>query len=72
VLESALKYFLIGSVTSILTLIGIFFVLISFKSVFFFEILNNFSSFNYFFLIMPFYFFFSIIFFKLGIFPFNF
>jgi NADH-quinone oxidoreductase subunit N len=76
-LEAALKYFLVGTVSSIITFVGIFFIFLYFNTLSFFELKNiaitesNFEDFSS---VWPFmrYFLFAIIFFKAAIFPFQF
>lgn len=70
-IESVLKYFLIGSLTAMLSLISIFFFLINFNTLNFIELNNLTNNTNNLILILNFILFLSIIFYKLGISPFN-
>ncbi len=70
--ESAIKYFLVGVVASILTFVGIFFIYLHYNTIFFVELLQmNLKSTSPFWLFGLF-FFLAAIFFKLALFPFQF
>lgn len=72
-LESSIKYFLISSISSIITFIGICFILIYYNTLNFFELsLLNANINNNLFWLITLIFLFAIILFKLAIFPFQF